>query len=71
MEGCIPDSYSLLEAILLMTIGRAKAINTDAAVWIPKEPVNRSILNPRANEEISNNQPGTSKGSNRIKYIYK
>lgn len=61
------DSYSLLEPILLNIIGRAKAINTDAAVCMPSVPEKISILKPNANDEMSNNQPGTSKGSNKIK----
>lgn len=63
----MPDSYSLLDPILLIIMGRKNAINTDEAVCIPNVPEKRSILNPRANEEINNSQPETSKGSNKIK----
>ncbi len=67
MDGCITDSYSLFEPILLIIIGRAKAISTEEAVCIPNVPVKISMLNPSANEEIRSNHPDTSKGSNKIK----
>ena len=67
MDGCMPDSNSLLEPILLIMTGRAKAINTDEAVCMPNVPENISMLNPSVNEEIKSNHPGTPNGSNKIK----
>jgi hypothetical protein len=67
MEGFIPGSNSLRLGIALITIGLAKAMNTDDAVCIPSVPIKVSMLKPIRKEAISNSQPGVSKGSNRIK----
>jgi len=67
MEGFIPGSKSLRLGIALITSGLENAINTDAAVWIPKVPTKVSMENPRKKEDINKSQPGVSNGNNKIK----
>ena len=71
MPGTIPGSRSFGPEINLIMPGLEKAIKTAAAAFIPGVCAKRSIDNPRKNEEISNNQPGVSKGSKSINKIYK
>ncbi len=67
IEGCMPDSYSLPEAMLRIMTGLKKAMITDAAACIPKVPEKTSTPRPIKKDEINSSQPGISKGRSKIK----
>ena len=62
--GFIPGSIPFDPDNIIITPGLAKAIKTVAAAFNPGVCAKISIDKPRKNEEMSNNQPGVSNGSN-------
>lgn len=69
IPGLVPKSYPSLGDIVFNTDGRINATNVHAAAFIPSDWENKSMLNPRLNEENNNSHPGVLKGRSRINII--